>query len=146
MKSKYKDHADLVDAWAKRMTLSLSREQIVRLFEQTTAGLWNRSHTTISTVLLTAVWERVLFNGSVKHAPLSLLKLTETGINFDELYNSVGTLSEKQLVDALQLAITEFIAILGSITNEIITPFLYLELSEVKPEPKKPMSPNGEET
>ena len=146
MTYKYRGHVDRVKAWINPATKDLSSEQLVALFEQTMTALWTRARSTMSSVMMTAVLERVILDSSENHPILSLLKITDTGVDFDEFHKSGNTLSANQVLEAFQMTIVEFIAILGGLTNEVISPALYSELSKVKLEVKLKAVPraNGE--
>ncbi len=147
MKSSHKDYSNQVEAWAKQVTQGLSSEQLIQLIDQSLAALWKRSRLTFSTVLIMAVWERVIFSSlSGGDALFASLKVTEDGINLDEFRQVAHSLNELQLVEILQSLITEYIVILGSITNDVIRPALFHELLQIELESKAKTSrnPNGE--
>jgi hypothetical protein len=141
-----RNHTDQVKAWTQAATQDLSPEQLIAFFEQALSALWTQGRATMSSFMMTAVLERVIFNSAENHPVLSRLKIQETGISFEEIRKSKITSSESELIDAFQLMIVEFISILGGLTNEVVTPALYSELSKVKLEVKLKAVPhtNGE--
>jgi hypothetical protein len=139
-----KVHADRVAAWIAKSSKGLPPDQLVKLFEQAFTALWHRSRLTISTITLVAIMDRTLFN-STEHFPVLLaLKVDKAGLSFDE-FRKQSHLGEKDLIEAFQCLLIEFLTITGSISGEIVTPYLYDELSRVVLEPKLTLIKNGEE-
>jgi hypothetical protein len=132
MTDKYKSHRNQVEAWLSEVVVDLTPEQLVQLFDLALTSLWNRARTTVSSVFLTAVWERVALSRSESRQLLALLQLSEDGLDFKDLHRVAPTIPENQLVETFKYAISEFIAILGDVTNEVLTPSLYEDLAELK--------------
>jgi hypothetical protein len=133
---KYKNHADLVDDWVKQNTGNLSSEQLLELFEQAFTTLYKGTRVMISGIFLTAVLDRVVFTCSENYPFLSSIKVTEEGLQFEKFRQSTHSFDKKKLIAAFKEMMTEFIVIFANLTNEVITPTLYHQLSKVKLESK----------
>jgi Ca2+-binding EF-hand superfamily protein len=125
-----------VKAWSSEVTANLSSEQLSLLLEQVFSSLYKRSRTSLSSVMLEAILERVLFSCLENHPILAPIKVNESGFDFVEFHKASTAFDEKILQAALESMISEFIAILDRITNGVITRTLYSELSTVRYEPQ----------
>jgi hypothetical protein len=72
--------------------------------------------------------------------------VTESGGDFEALRKSARSLKAGEVKDAFALILTEYFAILGNLTNQVISPSLHSELSQIKFEPKLKVLPrtNGD--
>lgn len=142
-----KEHAAQLATWIEATTQGLSSHKTLGLFEQTITALWTTSRSILSSVLLLAVSERVLFHGSTHHPILKLVEVNVSGFNFDELRKTAKKISHDQIVAALRQVLTDFISILGDITNEVLSPILFQVLAKINLQnehTKKSPSENGE--
>lgn len=124
------DHAALVDAWLDAAA-PLEPAQLVALFERALAALWRRAEITLGEVTLTAIVDRVLYIAAETHPFLSALKIDKGGVCFDG-FREMGA-EQGDLADAVHLVLMEFLAVLGHLTDEILTPALHAELSKITP-------------
>jgi hypothetical protein len=125
-------HAARVDAWLKRSGRGLSPEALLQLFETAFGALWARATITLGEVTLTAIAERVLYNGSEKFPLLASLEIEPTGgVQSSALRAQIGSVREPQLKETIRFVLVEFLAVLGNLTAEILTPELHSELANV---------------
>jgi hypothetical protein len=125
-------HAEQVEAWIKEVTPALSSEQVIQLFDLTLKSLWMHAQTQSSTTVLKAILERVIFNLNRRYYFLELIELTQNGAILDALYKSPRKLDRADTLMAFQLVITDFMALLGALTNDVVSPDLHRELLKIK--------------
>jgi hypothetical protein len=135
------DHSHNVDIWMREAANDLSADQLLQLSERAMAALWNRTYFILGEVTLTAITDRVLYNASEEFPPFELLKLEPSGINWQGLREQHEALDEGELTEGIRFVLTEFMAVIGNLTAEILTPALYAELSKVT---LKGQAPSGE--
>lgn len=137
------DHGELVDAWMTRVTRGLPAPSLVTLFEDAFAKVWRRAHRTLGDVTLTAILDRVLCNVLDAHPVLDGLRADATGLHCDELH--VGTLERDQVAGGVRFVLVEFLAVLGNLTDDILTPALHAELANhvVPPSAAAEEEPSG---
>lgn len=124
-------HAAHVRTWLNVAGRNPSTAQLLSLFQRGFAALWARAQRTLGEVTLMAIGDRVLITASEKYAFLGTLKIDETGVRFDEFLASQADRRERQLADAVRFVLAEFLSVLGTLTDEILTPALHTELSNV---------------
>src|SRR4051812_9948634 len=78
-------HNKKIDEWVKEATPGLTTLQLIDLFGQVIARLWQLARESISGVTLSVIFERVLLNSTEKYPELAPLKIRETGVYFDAL-------------------------------------------------------------
>ncbi|WP_437326527.1 hypothetical protein [Sorangium sp. So ce381] len=125
------DHGACVDAWMQQVAQGLPPDRLVQLFERAFSALWRRAHVPLGEVTLGAIVDRVLYYASEQYPALSSLKLESTGICCEELQKGAGGLRRDQLEEGIRFILVEFLAVLGNLTAEILTPALHAELSKV---------------
>jgi hypothetical protein len=125
------DHAAFVDAWLDGAARGQPPAVLVSVFQRATSALWQRALVTLGEVTLTAIVDRVLYTASEKYPFLSTLKIDETGIRFDEFRRGGADQDDDRLADAVLFVVAEFLTVLGRLTDEILTPALHEELSNV---------------
>jgi hypothetical protein len=128
------DHSRRVAAWMKEVAKGFSSEQLLQLFEQAMEALWNRAHVTLGDVTLSAIMDRVLYNAAEKFPPFESLDVKPNGIDFQSFREQKNVFDDGDLAAAIRFVIVEFIAVIGNLTGEILTPALHSELSKVRPE------------
>ncbi len=126
-------HALRVEAWMQAAGQGLAADQLLQLFESALAALWQRAHKTLGEVTLLAIVDRVL-HGAVGRAPLlATLEVDASGFHCDGLRRRAD--GPAALAQAMQLFLGEFLAVVGSLTAEILTPALHAALSDVTAPP-----------
>jgi hypothetical protein len=131
MVQKYLAHSTKVVAWTKVATPGLSSSELIDLFELAVSRLWARSCNTVGDVTLTVVADRALENSKREHTLLRPLTIDAKGIQWAEFRKSSAKLKPNELISAFSYFITEFIAIASSITGEILSMPLHVELATV---------------
>ena len=125
------DHSHQVNAWMMQAAKGLPPEQVLQLFEQAMAALWSRAHLTLGDVTLSAIMDRVLYNSAERFPPFESLTVGANGMDFEELREQATVLDGDDLAEGIRFVITEFLAVIGNLTGEILTPSLHAELSKV---------------
>lgn len=115
----------------KQAAKGLPPEQVLQLFEQAMAALWIRAHITLGDVTLSAIMDRVLYNAAERFPPFGSLKVGPHGMDFEELREQATVLDGHDLAEGIHFVIAEFLAVIGNLTGEILTPSLHAELSKV---------------
>ena len=123
-------HIRFVSEWMKHAT-RISPEELAGLFEGALTVLWSRTHSALGDITVAAIVDRVLYNAAEKYSALGSLKLDASGINFAEFRHQAGTFNDRELREAIQFVLVEFLTVVGNLTAEILTPALHSELSSV---------------
>jgi circadian clock protein KaiC len=104
------------------------------LFEAAWSALWRRAEAAVGEVALESIAKLVLSASVEKYPFLSPLKLESHGVSCHELVESSGALKSRELQEGLRFMLAEFLNVIGDLTDEILTPGLYAELSRISPE------------
>ena len=123
-------HIKCVSEWMKHAT-RIPAEELAGLFERALTVLWSRTHSALGDITVAAIVDRVLYNATEKYSALGSLKLDASGVNFAEFHHQAGTVNERELKEAIQFVLVEFLTVVGNLTAEILTPALHSELSSV---------------
>jgi hypothetical protein len=126
-------HSACVDAWMERVAKDLPPERLIQAFEQAFGAVWRRAHQTLGDVTLTAIADRVLHNAAEQFALLSTLAVEVAGLRCQQLRERAAGLHREELAAGLRYVLVEFLAVLGNLTADILTPALHAELSRVSP-------------
>lgn len=127
------DHDECVDAWMERAAKGEPPERLLRAFEEAFAAMWHRAHVTLGDVTLTAIVDRVLRAASERYPIVAAIQVDETGLRCDDLRQRAPSPECKELQQAVRFVLTEFLTVLGNLTDEILTPALHEELSGAAP-------------
>ena len=127
------DHSKHVATWMKEAAKDLSSEQLLQLFEQAMGALWNRARLILGDVTLSAIMDRVLYNAAERFSLFESLEVGKNGLDFQELGERQNAFDEGDLEEGIRFVIVEFLAVIGNLTGEILTPALHSELSKVTP-------------
>ena len=120
------DHGELVDAWMARVGAGLPAEGLITLFEEAFALLWSRAHDTLGDVTLTAILDRVLCSVVDEHPALAGLRADANGLHCDPLDDY---LEREPVAQGVRFVLVEFLSVLGSLTDDILTPALHAQLA-----------------
>ena len=139
------DHDACVDAWMQRAVRGMPPDRLLLAFEEAFAAMWRRAYVTLGDVTLTAIVDRVLRAASERYPIVAALQVDETGLRCDGLrQRAVGTSRHgDKLEEAVRFVVSEFLTVLGNLTDEILTPALHDELSSVAPAMGSPASRRG---
>lgn len=125
------DHRACVDAMMERAGHQLPADRLIRLFQAAFDAVWQRALVTLGTVTLTAIVDRVLYNALERHPVLAALELGGDGIDCGALARRRDGLARQPLADGLREVLVEVLAVIGSLTAEILTPALHAALAAV---------------
>ena len=123
-------HIKYVSEWMKRAA-TVSQDQLAALFEKAMSALWHRTYSALGDITVAAIVDRVLYNAAEKYSVLNSLKLDPSGVNFAEFRHQASTINDRELKEAIQFVLVEFLTVVGNLTAEILTPALHSELSKV---------------
>ena len=138
------DHAGAVAAWLARSSGQSSSAEILRLFHTATEDVWNRAVTTLGTVTLTAIAERVLFKATDRFAFLATINPRPNGDTRwrEVLHERLVSVPRNELIEGLTFGLTELLTVIGRLTAEILTEELHAALGGgvAAPSDKKPQT------
>ncbi len=137
MAQDYKYHAVKVEAWIKSNTTELSRDELVNLFEFALKAIWESSSIKMSEVTLSAVMDRAVFTSSDTHKFMLELRVTPTGIQWDEFRKLSKDLNRHELIRAFSHLLKEFISISSNISGGLLNDSLLKALATVTSKQKK---------
>ena len=127
------DHDVCVDAWMERAAKGEPPDRLLRAFEEAFAAMWHRAHVTLGDVTLTAIVDRVLRAASERYPVVAAIEVDETGLRCDGLRQRASGAECSELEEAVRFVLTEFLTVLGNLTDEILSPALHEELSRAAP-------------
>lgn len=127
------DHDRIVNEWLERVKPDDSPAAFLRVFESGWNALWRRAESAVGLVTLELLGERVRSNSVEKHPILSPLKLGAAGLSCRALEDAAGALDKQELRAALGFMLVELLAMIGDLTDQLLTPGLYEELSRTGP-------------
>lgn len=124
-------HAELVERWLGGAASDLSTSGLTVLLERALLALWHSANVTLGEVTLTAIVGRVLHTASETYPFVSITQIEGAEVRFEvRLCGAVQR--DRRLRDVIQFAVTEFLTVLGNLTDEILTPTLHAALSGVR--------------
>jgi hypothetical protein len=131
---RYKQHRDEVARWLAKAGKTLSNEQLVDLFEEALRGLCAAARPSVSEVTLTAVLDRALVNAADARQglPLHRLVIVSGAADFAALRAAAPGLKRPDLLRLIAFIVTDFLAILGSLTGHMLNDDLHAKLSTVR--------------
>src|SRR4051794_25903863 len=100
---------DQVNVWMDHQAAGLSSDQLLNLFSQAVAALWQNANLTMSNFILSSIMERVLQESLEGFPLLALLKIDEEGVHFNELQSRVKSLNEGDLIGGFRFLLGEFL-------------------------------------
>jgi hypothetical protein len=127
----FREHTLQVNRWIGKATKGKQTEGLIDLFERAMLALWRRAEIPLGQVTIAAIADRVISGVEDQFPQVQFLRITPTGIDFQELHAQAGKLGKRQVIDGMRVVIVEFMAVIGNLTAEILTPALHLELSKV---------------
>src|SRR5688572_8751030 len=108
MNRNYEAHTKAVAGWWDVHAKGLSRNDLVQLAEKALAALFQRANATMSKVILTAVAERVLTNGSEAYDLLSDATMEDGKFQLHGVGRRINAATEQEIRAALQFLITQY--------------------------------------
>ena len=138
------DHAKYVNAWMEQEAKDVPVTSLLGLFEAAWGALWVRAEGAVGEIVLKSIAELVR-GASVKQYPfLSPLRLESVDVSCKALLESSPGLEKSELHNGLRFVLVEFITVIGDLTDQILTPGLYQELSRIAKGESR--SPNKQES
>jgi circadian clock protein KaiC len=127
------EHDARVGAWLDEAAGDAPPEKLLALFEAAWAGLWRRAESAVGEIVLESIADLVRSEGVEKHPFLAHLALDSASVITKPLAGSADMPGKAELREGLGFVLAEFIAVIGDLTDQILTPGLYEELSRVSP-------------
>ncbi len=110
----------------------LSSEELVELLDQALRAVWSVARPNISEATLAAVLDRALVNTADEYPGLPRVTIETDAADFSALRAAAPRLKRDELARAIEFLLTDFMAILGNLTAEIMTSSLQQKLSSVR--------------
>lgn len=126
----YGRHQQLVTAWLKKAGRGLTSAQLADLVENAIAAIWVAARVSVNDVTLTAILDRTLVNAADAFPWLPELPLGENTVDASALREP--GFPKARAVKAVEHVVTDFIAIIGNMTAETLSPILHEELRKVQ--------------
>ena len=123
-------HTKQVETWKKKHS-ELSTEAMIQLLIKAIQAVRKRSLTTLSSITVTAVVERTLIECKEKFPELSEVVIDTTGLNFSKFENDIQNSNLSKAQESVQELLIDLLEVLGNITADILTKYLYQELMTV---------------
>jgi len=123
--------ANRVAQWMNQATRKITPKQLPQLFNETFKRLIGRAEPKLGVVVLTAILERVFYNGSQRYPMVSALKSDALHIDFRETFKPESASNEAEIRDAFEFVLVEFFSIIDRLTGDLLTPALYSELNNI---------------
>ena len=124
-----------VEAW-KHKNSGLSSNELVTCLIKAIQAIRKRSLVSLSSVTVTAVIDRILFECKEKFAVLSEITNDPEGLHFQKFINQIHDSKLEERQNALQELLVDLLDVFGKITADILTRYLHQELMNVTGEPE----------
>jgi hypothetical protein len=126
------NHSAVVDAWLERSTYHASPNEIVARFGAAFEALWARAVTTLGSVTLTAIAERVLTTATGRYPFLSAINTHPNGDARwrQHLHERLASVPRAELIEGLRHGLIELLTVIGRLTAEILTHELHAAVRE----------------
>ena len=125
------DHAKYVNSWMEQEAKDVPVTSLLGLFEAAWGALWIRAESAVGVIVLESLAELVRETSVEKYPFLAPLSLRSAEVSCKALLESAPTLEKRELHDGLRFVLVEFIAVIGDLTDQILTPGLYHEISRI---------------
>ena len=126
-------HSAAVDAWIQQVIDGAEPADLVDLFRAAIETLWGRAVTTLGSVTLIAIAERVLSTAAGRYSFLAAVNPRPTGdVRWkQQLRERLTQVPRADLIEGLRFAFIELLTVIGRLTAEILSPDLHAALLEV---------------
>jgi hypothetical protein len=116
-------HRAVVDAWLADASAQTSSIELCRTFHAGLERIWSRAITTLGSVTLTAIAERVLYDTIERYAFLSVIAPlpSGTGRARDAVYERLANIPRTELIEGLRFGVIELLTVIGALTAEILS-------------------------
>jgi hypothetical protein len=128
-------HAAKVDNWLARSVDDGSSAEIVRLFHAAVEAVWNEAVTTLGTTTLAAIADRVLSHAIDRYTFLAAINPRSNGGGRwkGQAHEKLAQVPRAQLIEGLRFGLIELLAVIGTLTAEILCDQLHAALDAVTP-------------
>ena len=140
------DHAKYVNTWMARATKGRPAASVLEQFEGAWGRLWRRSESAVGEIVLVSIAEMIRSNGADRYPFLSPLKLGTADVSCNMLLQAKPALEKSELQEGLGFLLSEFVTVVGDLTDQIISPGLYQELSRITLESMAPQDEKREKS
>lgn len=120
-----------MDAWFAAASAGVPPARWCELLAHAFEAVWGRAARTLGSVTLMAIGDRVLHTAAEASPLLVSLRLEPTGLELAEFRALARGRDPAEVGEAICLVLVELLTVLGSLTAEILTPGLHVELSKV---------------
>lgn len=127
------DHAAFVGAWMEEAAKDVPTVSQLLSFQAAWGALLRRAESAVGEITLESIAQLVHANSVERHPFLSQMTLQGTDISGKALADSAGALEKGALQEGLRFMLVELLAVIGDLTDEVLTPGLYDELSRIRP-------------
>jgi hypothetical protein len=126
-------HAAAVDAWIAQVIDGADQADVVDLFRAALEVLWGRTVTTLGSVTLIAIAERVLSTSTRRYSFLAAVNPRPNGDARwkQQLRERLTLVPRPELIEGLRFTFVELLTVIGRLTAEILSPDLHAALREV---------------
>jgi len=123
-------HHAFVECWLEDAARHPSTPSHSALLERALAGLWSAATITLGEIRLSAIADRVFSTASQQFPFVSIARIESTALAF--AVRPVGAVRHEQgLREVVCFVLAEFLGVLGTLTDEILTPKLRTALADV---------------
>jgi len=125
-------HRAAVDRWVARSIGDASPIEIVGRFGAAFEALWTCAVTTLGSVTLTAIAERVLTTATGRYPFLAAINPRPHGDARwrQHLYERLASVPRPELIEGLRHGLIELLTVIGRLTAEILTDELHAAMQE----------------
>lgn len=127
------ENAQHAAAWLEYAAKDAPAEALPGLFEAAWSALWRRSENAVGAIVLESIARLIHADVAARYPFLSTLDLGSAEVDCNPILESAGALEKSRLREALAFTLAEFITAIGDLTDQILTPGLYAELSRLSP-------------
>jgi hypothetical protein len=126
-------HAAAVDGWIAQVIDGADQADVVDLFRAALEVLWGRTVTTLGSVTLIAIGERVLSTATRRYSFLAAVNARPNGDARwkQQLRERLTLVPRPELIEGLRFAFVELLTVIGRLTAEILSPDLHAALREI---------------
>jgi|GEM_PF-29909 len=125
------EHEKYVDYWMEHAAKDVPVKVLLAMFEAAWSALRLRAESAVGEIALEAIAELVRAKGAEKYQFLALLKVEAGDISCKALQGSADALGPGSLQEGLRFLLVEFLTVIGELTDQVLSPALYDELSRI---------------
>ena len=126
-------HASVVDAWIEQSIDGQSSMDVVGLFHAAFERLWSHAVTTLGSMTLTAIAERVLCMATTRYPFFSEVTTRPAGDARwkEHMQAHVGAVPKRELIEGARFALIELLTVIGRLTAETLSQELHAAVMAV---------------